>query len=45
MPTGSKWKVYIPSELAYGANPRPGGVIKPHMALIFEIELISVDIQ
>ena len=43
MPTGSKWKVYIPSELAYGANPRPGGVIKPHMALIFEIELISVN--
>jgi FKBP-type peptidyl-prolyl cis-trans isomerase FklB len=43
MPTGSKWKVYIPSELAYGANPRPGGVIKPHMALIFEIELISIN--
>ena len=41
MPTGSKWKVYIPSELAYGANPRPGGVIKPNMALVFEIELIS----
>lgn len=43
MPTGSKWKVYIPSELAYGANPRPGGVIKPNMALIFEIELISIN--
>ena len=43
MPTGSKWKVFIPSELAYGANPRPGGVIKPHMALIFEIELISIN--
>ena len=43
MPTGSKWKVYIPSELAYGANPRPGGVIKPHMALIFEIELLSIN--
>ncbi len=43
MPVGSKWKVYIPSELAYGANPRPGGAIKPHMALIFEIELISVN--
>ena len=42
MPTGSKWKVYIPSELAYGANPRPGGAIKPNMALIFEIELISI---
>jgi FKBP-type peptidyl-prolyl cis-trans isomerase len=43
MPAGSKWKVYIPSELAYGANPRPGGAIKPHMALIFEIELISIN--
>ena len=43
MPTGSKWKVFIPSELAYGANPRPGGAIKPHMALIFEIELISIN--
>lgn len=43
MPTGSKWKVYIPSELAYGANPPPGGAIKPHMALIFEIELISIN--
>jgi FKBP-type peptidyl-prolyl cis-trans isomerase FklB len=43
MPTGSKWKVFIPSELAYGTNPRPGGVIKPHMALIFEIELIAIN--
>ena len=43
MPTGSKWKVFIPSELAYGANPRPGGPIKPHMALIFDIELISIN--
>ena len=43
MPVGSKWKVYIPTELAYGANPRPGGVIKPNMALIFEIELIGIE--
>ena len=43
MQTGSKWKVFIPSELAYGANPRPGGAIKPHMALIFDIELISIN--
>jgi len=28
MPTGSKWTVYIPENLAYGANPRPGGAIK-----------------
>ncbi len=43
MPVGSKWKVYLPSEIAYGANPRPGGIVKPNMALIFEIELISID--
>jgi len=43
MNTGSKWKLYCPSELAYGANPHPGGPIEPHMALIFEVELISID--
>lgn len=43
MKEGAKWKIYIPQELAYGANPRPGGLIEPYMALIFEIELISVD--
>lgn len=42
MPVGSKWKLYIPSELAYGATPRPGGPIEPYMALIFEVELISI---
>ena len=43
MPVGAKWKIFIPTEIAYGANPRPGGVIKPNMALIFEIELISIN--
>lgn len=42
MPVGSKWKLYIPSELAYGANPHPGGPIEPHMALIFEVELLDI---
>lgn len=42
MKVGDKWKVTIPSELAYGANPRPG-VIKPNSVLVFEIELISID--
>lgn len=42
MPVGSKWKLYIPAELAYGANPRPGGAIEPYMALIFEVQLISI---
>jgi len=43
MNVGSKWKVFIPSEIAYGANPRPGGPIEPNMTLIFEIELISIN--
>lgn len=43
MPVGSKWKLFIPEDLAYGANPRPGGPIKPHMALIFEVELLAVN--
>lgn len=42
MPVGSKWKLYIPSELAYGANPHPGGPIEPHMVLVFDIELLAI---
>ena len=42
MPVGSKWKLYIPQDLAYGANPRPGGPIEPYMALIFEVEVLEV---
>ena len=42
MPVGSKWKLYVPSELAYGANPHPGGPIEPHMTLIFEVELLAI---
>jgi FKBP-type peptidyl-prolyl cis-trans isomerase FklB len=45
MPVGSKWKVFIPQDLAYGANPRQGGVIEPYMALIFEVELIDIVTQ
>lgn len=42
MPEGSKYRLYIPEELAYGAHPHPGGAIKPYMALIFDVELIKV---
>ena len=42
MPVGSKWKLFIPPDLAYGENPRQGGVIKPNDALIFEIELLEI---
>lgn len=41
MKTGAKYKVFIPQELGYGANPRGGG-IKPFMALVFEVELLEV---
>ena len=41
MPAGSKWKVYIPQEMAYGER-EAGGKIKPFSALIFVIELVSV---
>ncbi|NJO89918.1 MAG: FKBP-type peptidyl-prolyl cis-trans isomerase [Chloroflexia bacterium] len=43
MQVGAKWKIYVPSELAYGANPHPGGPIEPHATLIFDIELISIN--
>lgn len=42
MNVGSKYKFFIPQELAYGANPRPGGVIKPFATLIFEVELLEI---
>ena len=41
MPMGSKWQVFIPSELAYGARG-PGGLIGPNETLIFEIELLKI---
>jgi FKBP-type peptidyl-prolyl cis-trans isomerase len=40
---GGKAKLYIPSEIAYGDNPRAGGPIKPGQTLIFEVELIKID--
>ena len=43
MKEGAKFRFFIPQELAYGANPRPGGPIKPYMTLIFDVELISVN--
>ncbi|PID59010.1 MAG: hypothetical protein CR986_07345 [Ignavibacteriae bacterium] len=42
MKEGDKWEVYIPSELAYGSRGA-GGQIGPNAALIFELELLSVN--
>jgi FKBP-type peptidyl-prolyl cis-trans isomerase len=39
---GGKIRIHIPSELGYGNNPRPGGVIKPGDTLIFECELLEI---
>lgn len=42
MKTGDKWELYIPSDLAYGPNGA-GQMIGPDQALIFEMELISIE--
>lgn len=41
MPVGSKWQLFIPSELAYGERS-PGAQIGPNSTLIFDIELLSI---
>ena len=43
MDIGSKYRLFIPQELAYGANPHPGGPIQPFSALIFEVELLNIN--
>lgn len=40
MPEGSKWKLYIPYELAYGT--RGAGSIPPYSTLVFEVELLNI---
>ena len=41
MPVGSKWRLYVPHDLAYGSADR--GEIKPYSNLIFDVELIGIE--
>ncbi|QRX64930.1 FKBP-type peptidyl-prolyl cis-trans isomerase [Dysgonomonadaceae bacterium zrk40] len=41
MPVGSKWRLYIPYDLAYGSADR--GTIKPFSNLIFDVELLGIE--
>jgi len=43
MPEGSKWELYIPADLAYGAGGQ--GPIGPNSVLIFEVELLQADVK
>jgi FKBP-type peptidyl-prolyl cis-trans isomerase FklB len=41
MPTGSKWEIYVPQEIAYGSAEQ--GNIPPYSTLIFEMELLEIE--
>lgn len=43
MKEGDKFRLFIPSELAYGSNPPQGSGIPPNAVLIFDVELIKVN--
>ena len=42
MQKGGKYKIRIPSDLAYGANPQPGSPIPPNADLDFDVHVVQV---
>ena len=45
MQEGSKWQLFLPSNLAYGETGTVGGPIGPNAVLIFDVELVSVKVK
>lgn len=43
MKVGSKWQLFVPSELAYRDSTRPDSPIGPNSVLIFDIELLGIE--
>ncbi|MGO4894708.1 FKBP-type peptidyl-prolyl cis-trans isomerase [Flavobacterium sp. W21_SRS_FM6] len=41
MPVGSKWRLHVPADLAYGEQGA-GGAIGPHSTLVFDVELLDI---
>ncbi len=42
MPVGSKYRFWVPGDLAYGAKGTPGGPIGPNTTLVFDVELMAL---
>ncbi|MBN2481473.1 MAG: FKBP-type peptidyl-prolyl cis-trans isomerase [Bacteroidales bacterium] len=43
MPVGSKWRLFIPAELAFGSEPPQGTTILPFSTVIYELELLEIN--
>ena len=42
MREGAKYRFFVPTALAFGLNPPASGIVKPNMALIYDVELVKV---
>lgn len=43
MPVGSKYRLWLPANLAYGEGGTPGGPIPPNSTLVFDVELLGIE--
>lgn len=42
MPVGSEWRIFIPSQLAYGEKPRGNEIVGPNETVILDVELLAI---